>query len=159
MWNLGPFRVKWIYCQWLLNESSNMKFVLHICGTYNFDYLSHTTFRFYLINVQLNIYLPFQFCVFGKIVIQRSVFNNNKNAYKKSSNPSFVLCHKAIESDNCFTLIENNLFKIAKLESKVTFHYSLGQKTSSCDPLTYWNRNINAVIKLKFVGNNCIMIK
>ena len=49
-------------------SSSNLKFLLHLCDTYNCDYLQHSTFRFYLINFQLNTDYPSQFCgVYRKI--------------------------------------------------------------------------------------------
>ena len=36
-----------------------------MCDTYNYcDYLKHSTFRFNLIDFQLNTDFPFQFCVF-----------------------------------------------------------------------------------------------
>ena len=35
-----------------------------MCDTYNYDYLKHSTFRFNLINCQLNTDFPSQFCVF-----------------------------------------------------------------------------------------------
>ena len=47
-----------------------------MCDTYNCDYLKHSTFRFNLIDFQLNTDFPSQFCFFyGKspTVTQRSV--------------------------------------------------------------------------------------
>ena len=35
-----------------------------MCDTYYCDYLAHITFRFYLIDFQLNTDFPPQFCVF-----------------------------------------------------------------------------------------------
>ena len=35
-----------------------------MCDTYNCDYLQHSTFRFNLIDFQLNTDFPSQFCVF-----------------------------------------------------------------------------------------------
>ena len=60
-----------------------------MCDTYNFDYLQHSTFRFNLIDFQLNTDFPSQFCVFtvkSPSVTQRSV--SQENAFKKSKNPS-----------------------------------------------------------------------
>ena len=37
---------------------------LHICDTHICVYLPHTTFRFFLINFQLNTDFPFEFCAF-----------------------------------------------------------------------------------------------
>ena len=56
-----------------------------MCDTYNCDYLKHSTFRFNLIDFQLNKDFPSQFCVFtpkSPSVTQRSV--SQENAYKKS---------------------------------------------------------------------------
>ena len=58
-----------------------------MCDTYNCDYLKHNTFRFNLIDFQLNTDSPSQFCVFyftvkSPSVTQRSV--SQENAYKKS---------------------------------------------------------------------------
>ena len=50
--------------------------------TYNCDYLKHNTFRFNLIDFQLNTDFPSQFCVFYRSFTQRSVAQ--ENAYKKS---------------------------------------------------------------------------
>ena len=61
MWNLGQYRA---FCQWLLNWSSYLIFFLHMCDIYDCDYLKHSTFRFNLIDFQLNTDYPSQFCVF-----------------------------------------------------------------------------------------------
>ena len=56
-----------------------------MCDTCDYDYLKHSTFRFNLIDFQLNTDLPSQFCVFYRKtprVTQRSV--SQENAYKKS---------------------------------------------------------------------------
>ena len=45
MWNLGQFRENLIFCQKLFNSSSNLKILLHMCDTYDCDYLQHSTFR------------------------------------------------------------------------------------------------------------------
>ena len=37
---------------------------LHVCDTYDCDYLPHTTLRFNLIDFQLNADFPSKFCVF-----------------------------------------------------------------------------------------------
>ena len=51
-----------------------------MCDTYNCDYLKHSTFRFNLIDFQLNTDFPSQFCVFtvkSSSVTQRSVSQEN----------------------------------------------------------------------------------
>ena len=57
MWNLGQYHENLIFCQ-LFNWSSNLKILLHMCDTYNCDYLKHSTFRFNLIDFQLNTDFP-----------------------------------------------------------------------------------------------------
>ena len=82
--------------------------LLHMCDTYNCDYLRHIILRFNLIDFQLNTETLPNFAFFtvkSTSVTQRSV--SQENAYKKSLNPSPFL-HKTIGSDNSFTLIENN---------------------------------------------------
>ena len=64
MGNLGQYRENLIFCQSLLNWSSNLKILLHMCDTYNCDYMKHSTFRFSLIDFQLNINFHSQFRVF-----------------------------------------------------------------------------------------------
>ena len=64
MGNLGQYRENLIFCKLLLNWSSNIKILLHMCDTYNCDYLKHSTLRFNLIDFQLNTDFPSPFCVF-----------------------------------------------------------------------------------------------
>ena len=71
MWNLGQNRENLIFCQYLLNWSSNLKILLPMCDKYNCDYLKHSTFRFNLIDIQLNTDFPSQFCVFYRKITQR----------------------------------------------------------------------------------------
>ena len=63
-WNWGQNRENLIFCQYLLNWSSNVKILLPISDKYNCDYLKHSTFRFNLIDIQLNTDFPSQFYVF-----------------------------------------------------------------------------------------------
>ena len=58
MWNLGQYRENSIFCQKLLNWSSNSKILLRTCDTYNCNYLKHSTFRFNLIDFRLNTDFP-----------------------------------------------------------------------------------------------------
>ena len=109
MWNLGQFRENLIFCQKLLNWSSNLKILLHMCDTYNCEYLQHITFHFNLIDFQLHTDFPSQFCIFFTVksssVTQRSV--SQEKAFKKSKNPS-PFFRRTIGSNNSFTLIKNN---------------------------------------------------
>ena len=88
MWNLGQFRENFYILSitaWLKFESKNS---FAICDTNNGDYLQHTTFRFYLIDFQLNTDLPSKFCVFiiklasvtQRLVSQENAFERNKNS-------------------------------------------------------------------------------
>ena len=45
-------------------QSSNLKILLHMCDTFNCDFLPPTTFWFFLIDFQLNTDFPSQFYVF-----------------------------------------------------------------------------------------------
>ena len=76
---------------------------MHICDIHNCDYLSHTTFRFYLIDFQLDTDFPssLRFFVKSPTVTQRLV--SQENAFKKSKNPSPFLS-KSVGLDNYFTL-------------------------------------------------------
>ena len=71
--------------------------------------MPHTTFRFYLIDIQLNTDFPFHilrfFIVTSSSVSQTSV--SQENAFKKSKNPS-PFFRNTIGSNNSFTLFENN---------------------------------------------------
>ena len=120
MWSFGQFCENFILCQQLLNWSSNLKkILLHMCDTYNCDYLPHTAFRFNLINFQLNTAFPSQFAFFtvkSSSVTQRSV--SQENVFKKSTNPS-PFFRRTIGSNNSFTLIENNFWL---LRFMVTVH-------------------------------------
>ena len=60
-----------------------------MCDKYNCNYLQHSTFRFNLIDFQLNTDFPSIFWFFtvkSSCVTQRSV--SQENAFKKSKNPS-----------------------------------------------------------------------
>ena len=77
-----------------------------MCDTYNCDYLQHSTFRFNLIDFQLNTGFPSQFfTVKSPSVTQRPV--SQENAFKKSKNPS-PFSRRTLGLNNYFTLIENN---------------------------------------------------
>ena len=81
---------------------------MHKCDIYNYDYLQHTTFRFYSIDFQLNANFPSQLYVFtvkSPNFTQRSV--SQENVFEKSKNSSSFFL-KAIGSNDSFTLIENN---------------------------------------------------
>ena len=109
MWNLGQYLENLIFCQWLLNWSSNLKILLHVCDTYNCDYLKHSTFCFNLVDFQLSTDFPSQFGVFYRKITYRVTQRlvSQENAYKKSKTRRPFL-HKTVGSGNSFTLIENN---------------------------------------------------
>ena len=90
--------------------SSNLKILLHMYDIYNCDYLQCKTFRFNLIDFQLNRDFPSKFCVF----------------YRKIT----FFFRKTIGWNNSFNLIEkkNKVFKIAKFELMVIVHYGLWAK-------------------------------
>ena len=91
----------------------------------------HTTFRFYLINFQLNIDFPSQFCIFYRklnhLALLKDRFLKKMFLKRAKTRPPFFC--KTIGSNNSFTLIENNFrFLRAKFEFKVTVHYSIWEK-------------------------------
>ena len=61
MWNLGQYRENLYFVNNCLIEA---RILLHMCDTYNCNYLKHSTFRFNLIDFQLNTDFPSQFGVF-----------------------------------------------------------------------------------------------
>ena len=64
-WEIWGNIVKiWYFVNNFYNWSSNSKFLLHMCDTYNCDYLKYSTLRFNLIDFQLNTDFPSQICVF-----------------------------------------------------------------------------------------------
>ena len=122
----------------LLNWSSNRKILLHMCDTYNFDYLQHSTFRFNLIDFKLNTDFPSQFGVFFIVkspsVTQRSV--SQENAFKKSKSPSpFFSQNYRLKRFFYSNWKQFLVFKIAKFEFMVTVHYSLWAKCTQLWPL------------------------
>ena len=65
MGNLGQYRENFKYfVNNFLIEARIQKILLHMCDTYNCDYLKHSTLRFNLIVFQLNTDFPSQFYVF-----------------------------------------------------------------------------------------------
>ena len=64
MWNLGQNRENLIFVNNCLIKAWILKILLHMCDTYNYDYLKYSTFRFNFVDFQLYIDFPFQFCVF-----------------------------------------------------------------------------------------------
>ena len=64
-WEIWGNIVKiWYFVNNFLIEARIQKILLHMCDTYNRDYLKHSTLRFNLIDFQLNTDFPSQFCVF-----------------------------------------------------------------------------------------------
>ena len=68
-----------------------------MCDTYNCDYLNHSTFRFNLIDFQLNF-------AFFTVKSPSVKYHFLKKMLIKRAKTR----HKTIVSDNSFTLIENN---------------------------------------------------
>ena len=119
---------------------------MHICYSYNCDYLPRKKFRFYLIDFQIEISLP-NFCVFFSVkppsVTQRSV--SQENAFKKIENPMPFLL-KTIGSNNYSTILG---FKIKEVEFNVTVHYGL-----LTEYIQLWIlNNINKYVNLHIFNN------
>ena len=108
---LGNFVKIWYFVNNCFNWTTNLKILLHMCGTYNCDYLQHSTFRFNLIDLELITDFTSQFYVLFIVkspsVTQRSV--SQENDFKKSKNPS-PFFRRLMGSNNSFTLIEKNFW-------------------------------------------------
>ena len=107
--------------------------------TYHGDYLLHTTFRFHLIDLQLNTDFPFQFCVFwpqNHLTLLKDRFLK-KMLSKRAKTRRFFRKHMG--SNNSLTKFYKfkkiQVFKIAKFEFKATVHYGLWANAPSCDRL------------------------
>ena len=82
-----------------------------MCDTYNCDYLQHITFRFNLIDFQLNTDFPFQFCIFyRKITYRYSKIGFSRKCFEKEQKHLRLFSQNYIGSNNSFTQIENNLW-------------------------------------------------
>ena len=68
-------------------------------------------------------------------ITQRSV--SQENAFKMSKNRSLFVFAKTIGSNNSFTLIWNNVFKIAKSKIQGNNVMVYGKKAPSCEPLSH----------------------
>ena len=112
---------------------------MHICDTYNYDYLLHALFHFYLIDFRLNTDFPSQFCVFtikSPRVTQRLV--SQEKAFQKSKNPlAFFSQNYRLKKFFYSNWKQFQVLKIVNIEFKVTIHYGLRQNAPSCDPLMY----------------------
>ena len=59
-----------------------------MCDTCNCDYLKHSTFRFNLIDFQLNTDFPSQFCIFySKITVRHSEIGFSRKCLQKELKP------------------------------------------------------------------------
>ena len=106
---------------------------------YYCDYLTRTTFRFYLIDFQFKTDFPPQFCVvyrkitqhYLKIGFSRKCLKKqtNKQTKNKKKKP-IAFTRKTIAASNSFNRKQFQVFKIAKFEFKVAY----GQNILSCDP-------------------------
>ena len=68
MWNLKQFLESLIdIVNNCIIKIPNLKVLLHVCDSYNCDYLPHTTFHFYLTYFQLNTDFPFQLRFFTSV--------------------------------------------------------------------------------------------
>ena len=85
-----------------ITASSKLEFknALHLCDTYNCDYLPHTTVHFNLMHFQLNTDSPSQFCIFWrKITLCYSKISfSRKCLYKEFLACRLFFSHKTISS-------------------------------------------------------------
>ena len=83
----GDFVKNWYFVNNCIIEVRISKLFLHMCDTYNCDYLQHSTCRFNLIDFQLNANFPSQFFVFYRKITysnwkQFQVFKIAKSKFK-----------------------------------------------------------------------------
>ena len=112
------FVKNWYFVNSRLIKVWILKILLHICNTYNCEYLPNTTFRFYSIDFQFNADFPYEFAFFtvkSPSVTQRSV--SQENAFKTSKKTPYN--RKSLFYSNWK---QSQVFKIAKFEFKVTVH-------------------------------------
>ena len=84
-----------------------------MCDTYNCDYLQHSTFRFNLIDFQLNADFPSQFWVFlpdNYLALLKDRFLKKREKRAKKGKKPAHFFRRTIGSNNSFTLIENNFW-------------------------------------------------
>ena len=89
-------------------------------------YLTHTTFRFYLLDFQLNTDFPSQFRVFhGKSPSAPKKIGFSRKCFWKEQKP-VAFFRNTIGSKFFYSNSKQfQVFKIAKFEFKVTIHYRL----------------------------------
>ena len=115
MWNLGQYRENLIFCQQLLNLSSNLKIRLHIYVTHIIVNICHTytTFRFYWIDFYLK---RFSFPILLFFTVKSPTLLKDRFLKKmllKRVKTRRLFSRKSIGSkfsDSSFTLIENTFF-------------------------------------------------
>ena len=136
MWNLGQLHENFIFSNYCSIKVRIYKIILHICDTYNCDYLQDTTFRFYLIDFQFNADFPFQLCVFYSQIIKRYSKIGFPRKYlkkKKKKKTRRFFSRKTVGSYSNWKQFQ--VFKIAKFEFKVTVHYSPWARCTQLWPL------------------------
>ena len=79
-----------------------------LCDTYNYDYLPHNTFRFYLIDFQLKVDMPILTCIFSTF-----------NWLTLTSEMHFVKFHLEVAS----RLLSRNKRKYAPLGMRLLWKY------------------------------------
>ena len=108
---------------------------MHICYSYNCDYLPHTTFLFYSIDFQLSTDLPSQFCIFtvkSPSVTQRSV--SQENAFKNEQR--YISYNKCDQSIQRLIFIKTSWILVHMLSQKCGKHQS---NVHLLQPQIYWN--------------------
>ena len=99
-------------------------------------------FPFPILRFLLENYLPLFKGRFLKKILIKEFISKSKRKGDGFKNPS-PFFHETIGSDNYFTLIKNNqVFKIAKFEFKVTVQYGLSAKSIQLWPLKSNSTNI-----------------
>ena len=148
MLNLGQLRENLIFCQLLhnhVNSSSNPKSLLHMCDTYDCDYLHHIKFQLIRFSVKYRFPFPILhfFIVKSPIALLKDRFLK-KMLLKTAKTRRLFFAELYAQIDLLLKLktIFVFFFKIARFEFNVAVNYSLRSKcTQLWPPKFVWDNN------------------
>ena len=125
----------------------NLKILLHICDTNNFDYLPYTIFCFCLNDFQLNTDFSSQFCIF--YCKTTSLYSKNgfsrKCIQKEQKLIAFFSQGYRLKQFFYSNWKQFQVFKIVRCEFNVTVHYDLWAKCTQLWPLNTSKVNMTSL--------------
>ena len=107
-YDFGVYVQVWAISLKLDISSSNLEVLMHICDTYNRNYLPHTIFLFYLTDFQLNTDSPSILLPWNNQKLSKDGYF--KKVLLKIAKHKFPIFYKAKGSIYSFTLIDNFRF-------------------------------------------------